>query len=292
MVRLIGVLNLTPDSFSDGGRFKGCADAIEAAHGMVEEGAWAIDVGGESTRPGARQVPAEVQLARILPVVRELAASGVRVSVDTMDAHVAYVCMAVGASMINDVSGGLHDENMLGVAASSRGMFVASHWRGRSEIMASRALYSNVTAEVRSELESRIACALQAGISESNLVVDPGIGFAKDGRQSWEVLGQLERIVMLGYPVMVGTSRKSLFLEVERRLGNDGDILSRDDLTATSSALAVCAGASYLRVHNVLASRRAVGVALEWLREDIDGSRSARHRRMVTIDAGASGEEA
>lgn len=282
MVRLLGILNLTPDSFSDGGRFQGSSAALDAAYAMVDDGAWAIDVGGESTRPGAARVPADVQLTRVLPVVKDLAATGVRVSIDTTDARVAQICSAMGATIINDVSGGLADRAMYGVAASSRTLFIASHSRGPSDAMSSRATYTNVAHVVANELGARVEQALDAGISAANLVLDPGIGFAKSGSQNWELLRGLEQIVALGYPVMLGISRKSLLEKVEERLGcsyGDGDFTRRDDLTAASSALALLAGASYLRVHNVAASRRAVAVAQEWIGAETAQTDCGRHRR-------------
>lgn len=205
---VLGVLNVTPDSFSDGGQYFDRADAV--AHGlrMHEAGAALVDVGGESTRPGSDRVDAATELERVLPVVRELVAAGVPVSVDTTRAKVVEATAAAGASMINDVSGGLADPDMARAVAETGLPWVLMHWRGHSRDMGSLAHYSDVVGEVRDELLQRVEAALSAGVPESAIVLDPGLGFAKTHAHDWLLLQSLGEFVKLGFPVLVGASRK------------------------------------------------------------------------------------
>ena len=206
---VVGVLNVTPDSFSDGGRYADLDAAV--AHGVAlhAEGAHLVDVGGESTRPGAARVDAETELARVLPVVRQLAAAGVPVSVDTTRAAVAAAALAAGARVVNDVSGGLADPGMAAVVADAGCPWILMHWRGHSRDMQSLARYGDVVAEVRAELGARIDAALAAGVRPDRLVVDPGIGFAKLPEHNWALSRRLPELVALGFPVLFGASRKS-----------------------------------------------------------------------------------
>jgi dihydropteroate synthase len=205
---VMGVLNVTPDSFSDGGRYLDREAAV--AHGveMHNEGADIVDVGGESTRPGSDRVDAATEIERVLPVVRELVECGVPVSVDTTRAKVAAATAEAGAAMINDVSGGLADPDMAHVAADTQLPWVLMHWRGHSRNMNALATYDDVVLEVRSELLQRVDAALTAGVSENAIVLDPGLGFAKTGTHDWELLRRLDALIGLGFPVLVGASRK------------------------------------------------------------------------------------
>ncbi|NGY59538.1 dihydropteroate synthase [Lentzea sp. NEAU-D13] len=258
----MGVLNVTPDSFSDGGRYLDRQDAV--AHGvrMHERGADLIDVGGESTRPGAERVEPAEEIARIVPVIRSLVAAGVPVSVDTMRAAVASAALEAGASIVNDVSGGLADPEMAGVVAAAGVPYVLMHWRGHSTEMDSLAQYDDVVSDVRSELLERVETAMAAGVAESSIVLDPGLGFAKLGDHNWELLQRLDELVELGFPVLVGASRKRFLGTLLDNRPPDG----REDATAAVSALAAFNGAWGVRVHDVDRTLDAVAVAGAWRR--------------------------
>ncbi|MVA76983.1 dihydropteroate synthase [Auraticoccus sp. F435] len=204
----MGVLNVTPDSFSDGGRWLQHDRAVEHGLRLWAEGAALVDVGGESTRPGAPRVAAPTELGRVLPVVRDLVAAGVAVSVDTMRASVAQACVEVGAVVVNDVSGGLADPAMLRCVADAGVDYVAMHWRAHSARMADLARYDDVVADVRRELEQRVEAALAAGVRPERLVLDPGIGFAKTAEHNWALLAAVGTLTGLGHRLLVGVSRK------------------------------------------------------------------------------------
>lgn len=249
---IMGVLNVTPDSFSDGGDFARTEAAVAHAVTMVAEGAEIIDVGGETTKPGAGRVPVEEEQRRIMPVIRELVGRGIRVSVDTMNASTAAATAALGAEIINDVSGGLADPLMGRTVADLDVDFVAMHWRGPSSGMDGQANYADVIAEVRGELEQRLAELIVTGIAPERIIVDPGLGFAKAAEHTWQVLVQLREFEALGSRILVGTSRKrflSSLLEV------DAGPRQRDRATAVTSALAAEAGAWAVRVHDVPSTR-------------------------------------
>jgi dihydropteroate synthase len=261
----MGVLNVTPDSFSDGGRYLGLDQALEHAREMWARGADLIDVGGESTRPGAARVDAGTELKRVIPVIRTLAGEGIRLSVDTTRASVAAEALEAGAQVINDVSGGLADPDMGRVAAESGAPWVLMHWRGHSEDMQALAKYEDVVADVRAELLSRVDEALAAGVAESAIVLDPGLGFAKNAEHDWALLRGLDSLLSLGFPVLVGASRKRFLgrlLSEEDGTPRPPD--GREDATAAISALAAAAGAWGVRVHEVGASLDAVAVAAAW----------------------------
>ena len=205
---VMGILNVTPDSFADGGRHNEFAAAVTRGLEMIREGVDIIDIGGESTRPGAERVSEVEELARTIPVIKELADRGVKISIDTMRANVAQAAIHNGANIINDVSGGLADPDMLSMAARLKTPYIAMHWRGHSKDMSVNAVYENVVDEVMAELKVRINAALDAGITKENLIIDPGLGFAKDAEHNWAIIDSIERIVELGYPVLVGASRK------------------------------------------------------------------------------------
>jgi dihydropteroate synthase len=262
---VIGIVNVTPDSFSDGGRYLNRGDAV--AHGLTlrAQGADLIDVGGESTRPGAGRVDAPTEIARVVPVVRELAVSGVPCSVDTTRAAVAEAALEAGAVIVNDVSGGLADPAMASTMARCRAPWILMHWRGHSDTMDQLANYSDVVAEVRAELVARVDAAVLAGVDPEALVLDPGLGFAKKAAHNWAVLGHLDVLTELGFPVLVGASRKRFLGTL--LAGADGRVRpcdGRDAATAAVSALAAAAGAWGVRVHDAAASRDAIAVAAAW----------------------------
>ena len=262
---VMGVLNVTPDSFSDGGRYLGLDQALEHARAMWARGADLVDVGGESTRPGAARVDAETELARVLPVIRTLAGEGIRLSVDTTRAAVAVAAIEAGAHVVNDVSGGLADPDMARVAAEAGVPWVLMHWRGHSKDMQALASYEDVVADVRSELLSRVDAALSAGVAESAIVLDPGLGFAKNAEHDWALLRGLDSLLSLGFPVLVGASRKRFLGRLlSEKDGTPRPPDGREDATAAISALAAAAGAWGVRVHEVGASLDAVAVAAAW----------------------------
>ena len=208
MTLVMGILNVTPDSFSDGGQFLDPAKAIARGLEMMEEGATIIDVGGESTKPGVERVSMDEELSRVIPVIHALSKAGAMVSVDTMRAEVAALAVASGARIINDVSGGLADEAMHATAAALKAQYICMHWRGQSKNMDSLAVYDDVTSEVIAELTKQVASALLAGIEPTRLVIDPGLGFAKNAEQNWELLRNIDKFKELGFPILVGGSRK------------------------------------------------------------------------------------
>ncbi|WP_081681077.1 dihydropteroate synthase [Cellulomonas sp. URHD0024] len=262
---VMGVVNVTPDSFSDGGRWFTPSAAV--AHGLelIGQGADLLDVGGESTRPGARRVPVQDELDRVLPVVDGLVARGAVVSVDTTRAVVAREAVARGARLVNDVSGGLADDAMYGVVAETGVAYVAMHWRGHADVMDDLDDYDDVVADVRRELASRVAGLRSAGVRDEQIVLDPGLGFAKAGASNWPLLARLPELVGDGFPVLVGASRKRFLGHLLAGPGGEpAPPLARDGATAAVSALAAAAGAWCVRVHEVAGSADAVRVAAAW----------------------------
>jgi len=258
---VMGVLNVTPDSFSDGGNYADHDSAV--AHGLEMHAAGAdyVDVGGESTRPGADRVDAAEECARILPVIRDLAAEGVRVSVDTTRSEVAEAALDAGAVLVNDVSGGLADSGMAKLVADAGVPWVLMHWRGHSKRMYAQANYDDVVAEVCDELTARRDDALAAGVAAEQLVLDPGLGFAKNAAHNWALLAGLDRIIGLGLPVLVGASRKTFLGRL--LAGPDAEPLPperRDAATLATTVLAAQAGAWGVRVHDAAASVDAIKV--------------------------------
>ncbi|TQL41985.1 dihydropteroate synthase [Homoserinimonas aerilata] len=250
---IMGVLNVTPDSFSDGGDFARTEAAVAHAVEMVDAGADVIDVGGETTRPGAQRVTVEEEQRRILPVIRELRDQGIRISVDTMNAATAAATAELGVEIVNDVSGGLADPAMATTVAGLDVDFVAMHWRGPSSGMDGQAVYGDVVAEVRGELEQRIAELIVTGVAPERIIVDPGLGFAKRSEHSWQVLTHLREFGSLGFRVLVGTSRKRFLSPL---LPEGASAKDRDRATAVTSALAAEAGAWAVRVHDVTSTRQ------------------------------------
>jgi dihydropteroate synthase len=261
----MGVLNVTPDSFSDGGRWLDRDQAVAHGVAMRDAGADLVDVGGESTRPGAPRVEPEIELARVLPVVSELVAAGVCVSIDTTRAAVAEAALDAGATVVNDVSGGLADPTMAKAVASARVPWILMHWRGHSDRMNALADYTDVVTDVRDELSARVDAAVAAGVEPERLVLDPGLGFAKTAEHNWALLRRLDVLVALGLPVLVGASRKrflgSLLADEQ---GAPRPTSGRDVATAAVSALAAHCGAWGVRVHDVIGTLDAVRVAAAW----------------------------
>ena len=263
---VMGVLNVTPDSFSDGGRWLDPGSAVAHGHELVAAGADLIDVGGESTRPGAERVDESEEVRRVLPVVEALAAAGHLVSIDTMRAALAERAVDAGAVLVNDVSGGLADPAMLPFAARARVPVVLMHWRGHSREMQRQAVYDDAVREVAAELQHRLDAADRAGIDPALVVLDPGIGFAKSAEHNWELLARLDELVDLGSPVLVGASRKAfLGALLADAAGTPRSPGERDHASAAVTALAALAGAWCVRVHDVAPSADAVRVAAAWL---------------------------
>ena len=240
---IMGILNVTPDSFADGGRHNDFESAVARGLEIIAEGVDIIDIGGESTRPGADRVSETEELERTIPVITELAKHGARMSIDTMRASTAEAAIKAGASIINDVSGGLADPDMLQTAARLQVPYIAMHWRGQSKDMNSKAIYNDVVNDVISELQERITAALDAGIRANNLIIDPGLGFAKDADHNWKIIDSINTFVELGYPVLVGASRK-------RFLGGDSPD-EREQATIALTKRLATSGVWAVRVHSV-----------------------------------------
>jgi dihydropteroate synthase len=269
---VMGVVNVTPDSFSDGGQWYGADAAIAHGLDLMAQGADIVDVGGESTRPGAQRISAAEELRRVGPVVTGLVQAGVPVSIDTMRARVAEFALAAGARLVNDVSGGLADPAMPALVAAAGVSYVVVHWRGHSRQMYTRAVYADVVAEVRDELAQRVDAVIAAGVDPGHIVLDPGLGFGKRPEHNWPLLAGLADVARLAggtFPVLVGASRK-------RFLGNllagpDGTprpFEACDGATVAITALAAAAGAWCVRVHQVPLNADAVRVAAAWRAAD------------------------
>ena len=257
---VMGVLNVTPDSFSDGGRWFDLDAAVAHGLALAAEGADLVDVGGESTRPGAARPDLAEELRRVLPVVRALADAGVAVSIDTMRADVAAAAVDAGARLVNDVSGGLADPAMLTTVAGLDAGYVAMHWRGHSQVMQDRTRYTDVVRDVAAELGDRLARARAAGIADDRLVADAGFGFAKTGEHNWELLRRLDELD-LGVPQLVGVSRKAfLGALLGGQEGGPRPAPERDDATTALTTVLAQRGIWGVRVHAVRASRDAIAV--------------------------------
>ena len=276
---LMGVVNVTPDSFSDGGSWLDPDKAIAHSLELVSQGADIVDVGGESTRPGAQRVPMAEELSRVLPVVSALASAGSFVSVDTMRAEVASRALEAGARMVNDVSGGLADPDMPSVVAAADVPYIVVHWRGHSADMYGPAVYTDVVADVRGELGRRLEALTAAGVSPANVILDPGLGFAKLPEHNWKLLAGLDRVACQpGYaepfPVLVAASRKGFLGKLLADPdGRPRPFTRSDDATVALTALAVAAGAWCVRVHAVPGNMDAVRVATRWRQETMAGAR-------------------
>jgi dihydropteroate synthase len=257
---VVGVVNVTPDSFSDGGRHFELSTAIAHGVSLVASGADIVDVGGESTRPGAGRVDAAEEIRRVVPVVRELAAAAVRVSIDTMRSQTAAAALEAGATIVNDVSGGAADPELPRLVAAAGVPYIVMHWRGHSAQMQQLADYSDVVTEVRKELAQRVEAVLDAGVELDQIVLDPGIGFAKTPAHNWTLLAHLEELIALGRPLLVGASRKSFLGTLLAADGQPRDSDERADATVAITALVAAAGAWGVRVHDVQGNADAVRV--------------------------------
>jgi dihydropteroate synthase len=256
--RVIAILNVTPDSFSDGGKFDTVERAVERGLQLRAQGAEIVDVGGESTRPGAARVPVAEEQQRVQPVIAALVAAGIAVSVDTMNASTAAAAIEAGVRYVNDVSGGLGDPAMLATVARSDVHYIAMHWRGQSADMQNLARYGDVVEDVRAELGARVSAIEASGIEAERVILDPGLGFAKNADHNWALLRHLDRLVSLGFPVLVGASRKRFLAPF------GAEPAERDLATALVSALAAQAGAWGVRVHDVPSTVTALGVWSAW----------------------------
>jgi dihydropteroate synthase len=266
---VMGVVNVTPDSFSDGGAWYGAESAISHGLDLAAQGADIVDVGGESTRPGAQRISAAEELRRVGPVISALAAEGVPVSVDTMRAEVAEFAVQAGARLVNDVSGGLADPAMPRLVAKAGVPYVVMHWRGHSHDMYRRAVYDDVVREVSDELRRRVETVMAEGVDHSLIIIDPGLGFAKRPEHNWTLLTHLREIAGLGgphvFPVLVGASRKRFLGKLLAAPdGTPRPYAASDDATAAVTALAAAQGAWCVRVHKVPPNADAVRVAAAW----------------------------
>ena len=267
---IMGVVNVTPDSFSDGGAWFGADAAIARGRQLAAEGADIVDVGGESTRPGAQRIAADEELRRVIPVITGLARENVPVSVDTMRAEVAHAALGAGASLVNDVSGGLADPEMPRLVAGAGVPYVVMHWRGHSHQMQERAVYADVVTEVCEELRRRVDAVVAEGVDPSMIVVDPGLGFAKQPEHNWALLVNLARLSSLDgtghdFPVLIGASRKRFLGRLLAAPdGTPRPFAGSDDATVAVTALAAAAGAWCSRVHEVPGNSDAVHVAEAW----------------------------
>jgi dihydropteroate synthase len=249
---VMGILNVTPDSFADGGKHNDFDAAVARGLEMVAEGVDIIDIGGESTRPGADRVNEIEEIERTIPVIKELAKHGTKISIDTMRATTAEAAIKAGASIINDVSGGLADPMMLQTAAGLKVPYIAMHWRGQSKDMNSKAIYNDVVRDVISELQERISAALDAGIAPENLIIDPGLGFAKDADHNWAIIDAIDQFVAMGYPVLIGASRK-------RFLGGETPD-EREQATIDLTKQLAPTGVWAVRVHSVKPHKEVLSV--------------------------------
>lgn len=257
---VMGVLNVTPDSFSDGGRFDDTEIAIRHALQMIEDGADIIDIGGESTRPGSERISVQVELDRVLPVIAGLVDSGVAISIDTMRAEVARAAIDVGACMINDVSGGKSDPEMLSYVSTLTVPYILMHWRGPSNIMNTLTDYNNVAADVATEISKQVAVAVAAGVPRERISIDPGIGFAKTVDQNWPILKHLNLLEELGLPILLGASRKKFLGELLAKDGVARETEERESATTAISTLMAARGLWAVRVHDVKPSSDAIAV--------------------------------
>jgi dihydropteroate synthase len=265
---VMGVVNVTPDSFSDGGLWYGADAAIAHGLDLAAQGADIVDVGGESTRPGAQRIDEAEELRRVGPVVTELVRAGLTVSIDTMRARVAEFALAAGAQLVNDVSGGLADPDMPRLVAAAGVWYVVVHWRGHSQDMYARAAYADVVTEVRGELAQRVDALVHAGVDPGHIVLDPGLGFGKRSEHNWPLLARLAELGTLAggtFPVLIGASRKGFLGKLlAQDDGTPGTLAQRDQATVAVTALAAAAGAWCVRVHEVPPNADAVLVAAAW----------------------------
>lgn len=263
---VMGVVNVTPDSFSDGGLFLSPDSAVAQGRALALAGADILDIGGESTRPGAQRVSVDEELSRVIPVIEKLAADGHHVSVDTMRGVVAREAVRVGACIINDVSGGQGESDMLPTVADLDVPYILMHWRGHSDVMDQRSTYDDVLHDVATELSKRIDAAVAQRVDPRRIVLDPGLGFAKRAEHNWALLRGLDTLKLLGRPLLIGASRKRFIGELLAESdGTPRAVFARDAATDAISAISAYLGAWAVRVHDVRASADAVRVAAAWI---------------------------
>ena len=256
----MGVLNITPDSFADGGRYLEYEAAINRAKEMIAEGVDIIDVGGESTRPGAPRISSDEERDRTIPVITELHALGAKISIDTTRSEIASAAIAAGATIVNDVSGGLADLQMATLIAKNPTVqYIAMHWRGESENMQERAIYKDVVQEVRHELQERVDALIKIGVNPEQIILDPGIGFAKTGEHNWELLRNIDRLQLLGYPILIGVSRKRFLGDLVGAPAPD----DRESATIAITAEMARKGVWAVRTHSVKPHLDAIKVIEE-----------------------------
>ena len=268
---VMGVLNVTPDSFSDGGKFAGTETAIAHGKQMFQDGADIVDVGGESTRPGADRISIQEELDRVIPVISELTKSGIPVSIDTMRAEVAKQAVVAGACLINDVSGGKADPEMFNFLTTNDLPYIMMHWRGHSTEMMNLTNYDDVVADVCDELQLQVNAAVSAGVAVSRIVLDPGIGFAKTTEQNWPLLAEIDVLQDLNLPLLIGASRKKFLGEL---LAKNGNLRETDDREAATTAITTLLAAQSVwavRVHDVKSSSDAVKVVSRIMQEQLNG---------------------
>ncbi len=256
---VVGVLNVTPDSFSDGGLFSDTNAAVKYAQDLIKNGADLIDVGGESTRPGASRITTLEEQKRVIPVIKELTSLGIITSIDTMNSETALVAVNAGAQMVNDVSGGLADEKMHKCVADLNVPYVLMHWRGHSTVMDNLAAYSNVVTEVVNEIQIQVDKAIKSGIDRNKIVIDPGLGFAKNPEQNWEILKKFNELHHLNLPIYIGASRKRFLTDFAIPRGSL-EPKDRDIATSIISSYVSLNGAWAVRVHDVSANSAAVKI--------------------------------
>lgn len=266
---VMGVINVTPDSFSDGGKWLDPTSAIRHGIELVEQGADLVDVGGESTRPGAIRIDEGEEVRRVIPVIEGLVAEGIKVSVDTMRAPVAEQALGAGAAILNDVSGGRADPAMVGVAAAANCPLVLMHWRQHSAVMQDNdhTTYDDLIGDIIRELMQQVDVALAAGVDRNHIIIDPGLGFSKTGDQNWSVLAHLDAFTTLGYPVLVAASRKRFLGELLAEAGELRPTDQREDATTAITTMCADAGVWGVRVHETAASADAVRVVARTHRE-------------------------
>ena len=257
---VMGVLNVTPDSFSDGGKFSEAEIAISHALQMMTDGADVIDIGGESTRPGAERISVQTELDRVIPVITELAKQNIPVSIDTMRAEVASAAVAAGACIVNDVSGGKADPEMFKFLATNQVPYIMMHWRGHSTEMMNLTNYDDVVLDVCDELQAQVNSAVSVGVALNRIVLDPGIGFAKTTEQNWPILAQLDELQNLGLPLLIGASRKKFLGELLAKNGVVRETEGREAATAAITTLMAAQSVWAVRVHDVKSSADAVRV--------------------------------
>lgn len=275
---IMGILNVTPDSFSDGGRYLAVSDAVEHGLSLIHRGADVVDVGGESTRPGAQRISESEELDRVLPVISALARVGVPVTIDTMRSRVAAAALAVGAVGVNDVSGGLADPEMPAFISDARIPYVLSHWRVANGVMSHHADYHDVVADVIIELRRRLDLFERTGADMDRIIVDPGLGFAKTADHNWQILRRLGEVRGIGCPVLIGASRKSF---LRKLIAGDDGVATRRDLdaaTAAVSALAATAGVYGVRVHDVTPTAVALKTSAAWVTDGLSDANLSRNR--------------